>query len=373
MSQVRRGFWRFLSFFRGRRLDAELDEEMKAHLQLAIDESVESGMSPAEARRRALVRFGGVEQAKNRHREARGIMELEILTQDVKYTFRTLFRDPGFTIVAVLILGLGIGVNVAVFSVVNTLMLRPLPFSNSQELVWIAPPPAKCGLSCATYSTDAYDEFRVGSTMYQDVTGYFAFSSPGNLKLRMGNGAPVPATGIDVIANFFDVLEVRPAKGRLFRAEDGRNGASPVVVLSDAWWRTQFGADPNIVGKAFDINGRQTTVIGVLPMDFDFGAVFSPGAKVDAITPLNLYGGPRDWGNIITMIGRMKPGVTLAQARQEAERVAPTMCWNNRNRAIFVAFQGVPRSLRDCKPNLISRAWRPSSAVPAPAELPSEQ
>ena len=88
-------------------------------------------------------------------------------------------RDPGFTVVAVLILALGIGANVAVFSVVNTLMLRPLPFPHAQELVWIAPPPTKCGLSCATYSTDAYDEFRVGSRSYQDVTGYFAFSSPG--------------------------------------------------------------------------------------------------------------------------------------------------------------------------------------------------
>ena len=329
MSKVRRGFWRFVAFWRVDALDAELDEEMQAHIQLAVDELVERGVPPGEARRRALVRFGGVEQARNRHREARGLMDVEILMQDLKYTFRTLFRDPGFTIVAVLILGLGIGVNVAVFSVVNTLMLRPLPFPNSQELVWIAPPPAKCGLSCATYSTDAYDEFRLGSRVYQDVTGYFAFSSPGNLKLRMGNGAPVPATSIDVIANFFDVLEVRPAMGRLFRAEDGRNGAAPVIVLSDAWWRRQFGADPNIVGKAYDISGTQTTVIGVLPANFDFGAVFSPGAKIDAITPLNLYGPPRNWGNIITMIGRMKPGVTLAQAVGEADRVAPSMCWNN--------------------------------------------
>ena len=92
-----------------------------------------------------------------------------------------------------------------------------------------------------------------------------------------------------------------------------RRGA--VVLLSDAWWRRQFNADPAIVGKAVDMNGKQTTVIGVLPARFDFGAVFSPGAKVDAITPLDLYGPPRDWGNIITLIGRMKPGVTLAQAR----------------------------------------------------------
>jgi predicted permease len=349
MSKVRRGFWRFVAFWRGGALDAELDEEMKAHIQLATDEMVERGVPPAEARRRALVQFGGVEQARHRHREARGLMDVEILVQDLKYTFRTLWRDPGFTVVAVLILGLGIGVNVAVFSVVNTLMLRPLPFAHAQELVWIAPPPAKCGLSCATYSTDAYDEFRVGSTVYQDVTGYFAFSSPGNLKVRMGNGAPVPATSIDVIANFFDVLEVRPAMGRLFRAEDGRNGAAPVIVLSDAWWRRQFGADPNIVGKAFDISGTQTTVIGVLPKEFDFGAVFSPGAKVDAITPLNLYGPPRNWGNIITMIGRMKPGVTLGWAVQEAARVAPTMCWNNRQAQSCGQYKGsvVPVPLKE--------------------------
>ena len=111
-------------------------------------------------------------------------MTLDILLQDLHYTFRTLLRDPGFTIVAVLILALGIGANVAVFSVVNTLLLRPLPFYNSDQLVWIAPPPTKCGLSCATYSTDAYDEFRSLTRSYQDVTGYFAFSSADNLSLN---------------------------------------------------------------------------------------------------------------------------------------------------------------------------------------------
>ncbi|HVA63255.1 MAG TPA: ABC transporter permease [Terriglobales bacterium] len=276
-------------------------------------------------------------------------MQIDILAQDLKYTVRKLMRDPGFTIVAVLILALGIGANVAVFSVVNTLMLRPLPFPNAQELVWIAPPPSKCGLSCATYSTDAYDEFRRGSRSYQDVTGYFAFSSPGNLKLQIGNGTPIPATGIDVIHNFFNVLGVQPEMGRLFRAEDARNGAAPVVVLTDAWWRRQFNADPNIVGKAFDINSTQTTVIGVLPPTFDFGAVFAPGTKVDALTPLNLYGPPRDWGNIITMIGRMKPGVTLAQAVQEAAAVAPTMCWNNNRPGSCGSYKGavVPVPLKN--------------------------
>ena len=329
MSLLKRAAARVRAFFRKPALDAELEAELAAHIELAIEDNLARGLSAAEARRLALVSLGGMERAKDQHREARGLMQLDILLQDLKYTFRTLGRDRGFTVVAILILALGIGSNVAVFSVVNTLMLRPLPFDQAQQLVWIAPPPTKCGLSCATYSTDAYDEFRMYSRSYQDVTGYFAFSSADNLSLNLG-GAPIPATSIDVIANFFQVLGVQPAKGRLFRPEDGRNGAAPVVLLTDAWWRRQFNADPNIVGKAFDMNGQQTTVIGVLPKTFDFGAVFSPGAKVDAITPLNLYGPPRDWGNIITFIGRLKPGVSLAQAVQDAAAAAPHMCWNNK-------------------------------------------
>ncbi len=331
MSGLKRLRGRMWAFFAKRALDADLEAEFEAHLQLSIDDYVEHGMNPAEARRQALIDFGGVEQAREKQREARGLMQIDILLQDLKYTVRKLLRDPGFTVVAVLILTLGIGANIAVFSVVNTLMLRPLPFPNAQELVWIAPPPAKCGLSCATYSTDAYDEFRVGSRSYQDVTGYFAFSQPGNLRVSTGRGTPVPATSIDVIANFFQVLGVYPAMGRLLNSDDALKGSAPVIVLTDAWWRRQFAADPNIVGKSFDINGRQTTVVGVLPKTFDFGAVFSPGAKIDALTPLPLYGPPRDWGNIITFIGRLKPGVTLAHARQEAEVVAPSMCHNNRN------------------------------------------
>ena len=348
MSRLKRGLLRFLAFFRRKSLDADLDTELAAHLEMATEDNIARGFSPAEARRLALVSIGGIVQAKQQHREARGIMRLDILLLDLKYTFRTLAHDPGFTVVAVLILALGIGANVAVFSVVNTLMLRPLPFPNAHELVWIAPPPTKCGLSCATYSTDAYDEFRMYSRSYQDVTGYFAFSSPGNLSLNLG-GAPIPATSIDVIANFFDVLGVQPEMGRLFRPEDARNGAAPVVLLSDPWWRRQFNADPAIVGKAFNINGQQTTVIGVLPRSFDFGAVFSPGAKIDAITPLNLYGPPRDWGNIITFIGRLKPGVSLVQARQDAASAATHMCWNNKQPQSCGNYVGsvVPVPLKD--------------------------
>jgi len=245
---------------------------------------------------------------------------------DVRYTVRTLGRDPGFATVSILILTLAIGANIAVFSVVDTLLLRPLPFPDSHQLVWIAPPPTDCGLSCATYSADAYEEFRAQSRVYQDVTGYFAFSTPDNLRLT-GRGEPEPATSIDVIGNFFQVLSVQPAIGRLFTADEARGGAHPVALLANAYWRRQFNADPAIVGKAVELNGIPITVVGVLPAGFDFGAVFSPGAKVDLFTPLDLDKA-RDWGNIVTLLGRLKPGVTVAQALDDAQRVAPHMYFN---------------------------------------------
>ena len=245
---------------------------------------------------------------------------------DVRYTVRTLGRDPGFAAVSILILTLAIGANIAVFSVVDTLLLRPLPFPDSHQLVWIAPPPTDCGLSCATYSADAYEEFRAQSRVYQDVTGYFAFSTPDNLRLT-GHGEPEPATSIDVIGNFFQVLSVQPAIGRLFTADEARGGAHPVALLANAYWRRQFNADPAIVGKAVELNGIPITVVGVLPAGFDFGAVFSPGAKVDLFTPLDLDKA-HDWGNIVTLLGRLKPGVTVAQALDDAQRVAPNMYFN---------------------------------------------
>jgi predicted permease len=328
-AKLRGALNRVRSFFSKPVLDADLEAEIAAHLEMAIEENIQRGLTPAEARRQALIRFGGIEPAKEKQREARGLMKLDILLQDLRYTIRTLSRDRGFTLVAVLILALGIGANIAVFSVVNTILLRPLPFRDADRLMWIAPPPTKCGISCATFTTDAYDGFRMYNRTFQDVTGYNAFTTSNNLSLRAGAGAPIPATSIDVIANFFQLLGVEPAMGRVFRPEDGLHGAAPVILITDAWWKTQFNADPKIVGKAFDMNGVQTTVIGVLPKSFDFGAVFSPGVKVDALTPVDLYGPVRNQGNNFTFIGRAKPGVTLAQAQEDAQAAAPRLCFGN--------------------------------------------
>jgi predicted permease len=314
------------AFFRKDLLDGDLDAEMASHLEMAIDENLRHGMTPEEARRMAMVRFGGVQQAREKQREARGLPFLDVLGQDVRYTVRTLGRDAGFTAVAVLILALGIGANVAVFSVVNTILLRPLPFPESQRLLWIAPPPQKCGLSCATYSADAYEEFVAGTKSYAGVTGYMAFTGPDNLRLT-GRGEPVPATGIEVISNFFQVLGVRPLMGRLSTPQESRAGAHPVALLEYAYWKRQFAGDAGIVGKEIDLTGTPTTVVGVLPASFDFGAIFSPGERVDLLTPLDLDK-ERMWGNIIAMTGRMKPGVTMGQAQAEANIVVTKLCWN---------------------------------------------
>jgi hypothetical protein len=307
MDSIREWSERVRSFFCKRELGRDFENELSSHIEMAVEENLRQGMSPEEARRQALVKLGGLGPSKELHREVRGLPFLDSVVQDLRYTVRSLKRDRGFTAVAVLILGLGIGANVAVFSVVNTILLRPLPLAKPQQLVWIAPQiGAKCGFSCETYSADAFEEFRAQNRSFQDVTGYFAFSTEDNYRLT-GRGEPVPATGIDVAGNFFQVLGVQPSLGRLFTADDTRKGSHPVVLLANAYWKRQFAADSGIVGKTVDLNGGPVTVVGVLPPSFDFDAVFSPGEKVDLYTPM-ILDDVRNWGNILTMIGRLDRG-----------------------------------------------------------------
>ena len=151
-----------------------------------------------------------------------------------------------------------------------------------------------------------------------------------------------------MIGNFFQVLGVQPAMGRLFTADEARGGAHPVALLANAYWRRQFTGDPAIVGKAIELNGTPITVVGVLPAEFDFGAVFSPGAKVDLFTPLDLNL-ERNWGNIVTLIGRLKPGVTVAQALDDAARVAPNIYFNVKYPETLGRYKGdlIPVQLKD--------------------------
>jgi predicted permease len=323
MSAVREAGNRVLSFFHKPERDAEMEAELASHVELAVEENMRQGMPEAEARRKALVRFGGVQQARERQRAARGIPWLDVLMQDVRYTLRTLRRDRSFTVVAVLILALGIGANIAVFSVVNTILLRPLPFPDSQRLVRITTKDPKSGESSMTYSTDATQEYQQRNKSFQQVTGYFAFTGPDNYKLE-GHGVPLPVTGILVMGNFFQTLEVEPMLGRLFTPEESLSHTRPVVLLSYPFWKRQFHADRGIVGQAIDLNGTPVTVVGVLPKTFDFGSVFSPGSKVDMFAPFIMQDFQDD-GNDLALMGRLKPGVTLAAAQAEADLLFPKL------------------------------------------------
>jgi len=318
---LRQALARLRAFFRKTPLDRDLDAEMASHLAFATEENLRRGLSPEEASRQALVRFGGIVQAGELHREARGLPALDVLLQDLRYTFRTLRRDRGFAGAAVLILALGIGANIAVFSVVNTILLRPLPFRDPQGLVWMASDRGVGGLSAVTYTVAAYEEFLRHNRSFQDVTAFDPYFGDTDYKLT-GRGEPQQVAGVAVAGNFFPILGVQPALGRLFTPEECQKGGRPAALLGHFFWQRQFAADPGIVGQAILLNNLPVTVVGVLPASFDFGAVFAPGLQIDVYVPaiMDLY---RNTGNTLALVGRLKPGVAVAQAQAEVDVLMP--------------------------------------------------
>lgn len=320
---------RMRAFIHREPLDQQFDEEAAAHLDMATEENIRNGMAPTEARRQALVRFGGVQQAREQHRATRGLPFLDVLLQDLRYTLRTLRRDRGFATVAVLILALGIGANVAVFSVVNTILLRPLPFHDPQQLMWIQGPPHEGGLSGVTYSADAFEAYQRRNHSMQGVTAYFAFYGTSDYKLT-GRGEPQPVSGVPVVGNFFQVLGVQPYLGRLWTPDELVAKGRPAVLLSYYFWRREFRGDRSIVGQTIDLNNTPTLVTGVMPRSFDFGSVFAPGASMDIYVPA-IPDEIRTWGNTLLLVGRVKPGVPMGQAAAEARMLFPDFYYNNKH------------------------------------------
>ncbi|MBV8818248.1 MAG: ABC transporter permease, partial [Acidobacteriaceae bacterium] len=328
-ASFRRAWNRIVAVFLGKPLDSDLDAEIQAHLDAAIEDNIQRGIAPDEARRQAFARFGTITGAKERHRDSRGIPALDVLRQDTLYAGRTMRRDPVFTAIVVLVLGLGIGANVAVFSVVDAVLLRPLPFREPSRLVWLATNGGKGGFSNQTYTISAFEEFRRHNQSFQDVTGFQTFYGSVQYKL-IGSGDPLPITGVQVAGNFFPLLGVDPILGRNFTTEECQKGGRATALLSYPFWQRQFGGDAGIIGRSITVDASPSditgpvTIVGVLPPSFDFGSVFSPGMQVDFFVPayMDFW---RTWGNTLALVGRLKPAVTLAQAQAESYALFPQL------------------------------------------------
>jgi len=319
----RESLLRIQSFARKKPLDRDLAEEMASHLQFAIEENIQNGMSPREAERQARISFGGPQQSKETHRESRGLPFLDTLLRDIRYTLRTLWRDRAFAAIAILILALGIGANIAVFSIINTLLLRPLPFANSNQLAWLDSNRGLGGLSYLTYKIDVYDEYAKQNRSFEQVTAYMPFFGSGGYSLT-GKGEPRALTGVMVDSNFFQTLGVKPLYGRAFLPGETAKGAAHVAILDNAFWRQYFNSDRSILNTVVTINRQPYTVVGILPPTFDFGAAFAPGQRIELFEPYP-WADIRQWGNTIFIIGRLKPGATVESAQSEVDLLMPQM------------------------------------------------
>jgi predicted permease len=293
---------RLRGIFRRNWAAQEVDEELRYHVERQTELHAASGMSPEDARRRAMIEFGGLSLVKEECRDALGTRLVEAFLQDLRFALRMLRKNPGFTALAVLTLALGIGANTAVFSAVDRLLVRPLPYFEADRLVSIH----------LTYlPTQGYRAFQERSR----TVDLAAFDLPG-LNLT-GHGEAVRLNASGVSPNFFSVLGVGPMRGRTFEDGETLPGRNRVVVLSHAFWQTRLAGDPSIVGKSIELDGAGYEVVGIMPPDFHF-----PNSGVEVWIPLR-YADPDLWGRWVQMFGRLRPGVTVEQARSEIKALVP--------------------------------------------------
>jgi putative ABC transport system permease protein len=288
----------------------EIDEEMRFHIEMRTEENIRRGMSPEEARREAKRRFGRLSRIKEMGYEVRGGGLMETLWQDLRYGTRMLRKQPSFTLVAVLTLSLGIGANTAIFSVVNAVLLRPLPFAEPERLVWLWDTQPQ--LPTAPASLPDFLDWKAQNHSFEHLA---AFQS-GNMFLDTGDGMRDTLVGL-VTPETFALFRVSPILGRTFTDEETLPGRFRVAVLSHAMWRSRFGSDPNVLGRTMDVSGSPYTIIGVMPEGFSFPD------RAELWRPLPIDPNKLDRGpHYLRVVGRLKPAVTLAQAQAEMSTLA---------------------------------------------------
>jgi predicted permease len=313
--------WRH--FFRRQREERDLDDEIASAVELLVEEKVAAGVTAEEARRAAAIELGGAEQVKEAVRDVRPGRFLEQAWQDLRYAARGLAKSPTFTAVAVLTLALGIGANSAIFSVLDAVLIRPLPYARPERLVMIWSEFRSAGQKRVPSAGPQFAELARRTRLLQDVAGVWV----GRAALT-GDGEPEQIRIGSVTANFLSIFGVAPAAGRLFAPSDEGRGASSSVIISDGLWRRRFGADPSVVGRTLRLNGEPHTIVGVMPRGFEvvFPADASVPSDIDVWWPFRdaLAERPRDLG-FLRLIGRLRPGVSLDQAQSELDAISAAL------------------------------------------------
>ena len=300
-----------MSLWFRRKKDDDLDEEVRGHLKMAAQARMERGETEDEARRAVLREFGGVELAKETARDTWGWRWFEDFVADVQYGLRTLRKNAGYTAIAVLTLALGIGANTALFSVVNGVLLNPLPYKNPEQLVWLAE--SKPNFATGSISLPNFRDWQHDNRTFSSiaVTRGFAYSLTG-----LGEAEQVRA--ILTTSDLFSVLGVRPAMGRWFAPGEDEIGAAPIAVISDKLWKRKFGSSADVLGKSLTLDGRDFTIVGVVPADFNLPL---SSRSPEVYVPIGQWSNPllptRGAGLGIHGLGRLQPGVTVEQARTD--------------------------------------------------------
>jgi len=306
--------WRNL--FHKDRVDQECSEEIQAYLDILTEAKVRQGLSPREARRNALLELGGVDQVEERVREIRMGQFIETLWRDVRTGARALVHSPVFTVVTVLSLALGIGANTAIFSVVNGLLLRPLPYPESEQIVdiWHTPPQQSFpGLDRFSVSPANYLDWKAQSTAFEQMAVY----TDTGLSLSTSND-PLPLIGAVVSSDFFSVLRTNAMQGRTFTPDEERPGRDQVVVIGHKLWQRAFGANPNIIGQTLTLNSRSFTVVGIMPAGFEFPR------EAELWVPLAWDDNERKTRSIhdYLVVARLKQNMSVQQAQAEMSTIS---------------------------------------------------
>jgi predicted permease len=320
MRQLRALWTRFCGMFGRARAEDEFSAELESHLQMHIEDNLRFGMSAEEARRDALIKLGGIEQTKQAHREREGLPWLDIIWQDIRFGMRMLRKNPRFTAIAVLTLTLGIGANTAIFSIVNGVLLNPLPFPHPEQLIFLHE--SKPNFETGSISLPNFQDWRKDNHTFSTISAfrgyYFGLT---------GMGPAEQLDGQFMTSDFFETLGVKPILGRTFTRAEELPGSGPVVIISQGLWQRKFGSSPDVLGKGIMLEGKNYTIIGVVPASFRI-SVFNLRNR-DVYVPIGQWKNPvlnnRDAGLGIRAIARLKPGVSIEQAKADMQRVTANL------------------------------------------------